>query len=798
MDCSYMFFLHSIPTLHKAESRLLMKLGWQSFDRICYFLSYGSEAELKDFVANPAEFIKHREDLPIVASDAVPVYLDISTGKVLVPAKVLDASARRQLAKRKGLQPEELTEDIHLVAEGASRQDKDRLTWLCRQNLNHYFKKVKPGVPAVRVAGRMLDSILFVHCSTVIRLEDICPFTDTYLKDQNMVINGKKVDKKKGEKVHPQLLKPWRELRRKRPDLFQQGVRVWGSPNAYQNEPSCSLHTELLEEEFPNGCLHQVDMFSGELTEVVESQNYCRNQVKTIIPPKQTAKAQVTDILFSRIGKAAGNEKKQELRRAQRRKAKEEGVAAKLEAGCFESLSIVIAMHKRCVEAAEEGKVEQCFRKSGYLAYEFGEEGMQKAEGERWNGLPLGGSNLPKKYLDLRFGHVDEKGVPVKPDWSELHEHRRKAREAAADDKRIRAKGTAQAFKPKEGKAALMAQNQKGSDEKAEQALKVEVEELWTEADHCRGVLSEYLPQQSIDEEADEKAERITIDLSVWEGLEESKEDLWMALPPKRRRQIIDEARTEMVTSQGKTQSKADEQEELEAAKMHSKEDRRKGQKAALRAELAAKDKDAVLASLVPRLYTKEERQKAAAERRKQQQKNKPSAKKKKASPSKPSLKFKPSAFAKSSLKRKPSFKNKPSAKKKAQEKSKEKNDRKTAWQSMRRAVERLHKIGDLHGIPRKPGPCLGKSGTAKNLLDSFEGVAESKAESGSSNEAEKAVELLALAKKLEADLETTEKREVAFLEAALEMDKLKAKAKQQGTVRDPDLIHYFFCPCSF
>ena len=144
-----------------------MKLGWQSFDRLCYFLSYGSEAELKDFVAEPKKFIEHREELPIVASDAVPVYLDISTGKVLVPAKVLDACARRQLAKRKGLEPEELTEDIHLVAEGASRQDKDRLTWLCRQNCNNYFKKVREGEPAVRVTGRMLDSILFVHCSTV-------------------------------------------------------------------------------------------------------------------------------------------------------------------------------------------------------------------------------------------------------------------------------------------------------------------------------------------------------------------------------------------------------------------------------------------------------------------------------------------------------------------------------------------------------------------------------------------------------------------------------------------------------
>jgi len=149
-------------------------------------------------------------------------------------------------------------------------------------------------------------------------------------------------------------------------------------------------------------------------------------------------------------------------------------------------------------------------------------------------------------------------------------------------------------------------------------------------------------------------------------------------------------------------------------------------------------------------------------------------------------------------LKRKPSFTNKPSAKKKAAEKSKEKDQRKTTWQSMRNVVDRLQKIGDLHGIPRKRGKGFGKGATAKNLLDSFEEVAESKAESGSSKEEEKAVELLALAKQLEADLARTEQREVAFLEATLEVQKLKAKGQKQGTARDPDPINYFFCPCSF
>ena len=61
-------------------------------------------------------------------------------------------------------------------------------------------------------------------------------------------------------------------------------------------------------------------------------------------------------------------------------------------------------MHKRCVEDASKGEVEEILRKTGFLAHDFGPHGMTLAEGKRWTNLPLGGANLPKKYMDLRFG----------------------------------------------------------------------------------------------------------------------------------------------------------------------------------------------------------------------------------------------------------------------------------------------------------------------------------------------------------------------------------------------------------
>ena len=204
-----------------------MQLGWQSWDRLVYILAYGSDEDLTDFVADPEAFIKDREDLPICAHDAVPVYLDISSGKILVSTSVLGAISWRRLAKKKSQQPEELTEDIHLVAEGASRQDRDRLTWLCKQICYNYFKKGIPEKPAPRIRGEMLRSILFTHCATFVRLELICPASNTWLEDEDFWLNGIHVVRKAGDKVAAYLMKACRDERARHPELFEQGVLIW-------------------------------------------------------------------------------------------------------------------------------------------------------------------------------------------------------------------------------------------------------------------------------------------------------------------------------------------------------------------------------------------------------------------------------------------------------------------------------------------------------------------------------------------------------------------------------------------
>ena len=78
--------------------------------------------------------------------------------------------------------------------------------------------------------GKVLPSILLshgVHC----RLEDICPDTDTWLKDVEFIWNGQPVTRKKGDKVPGNLMPSWRKLRKQEPELFQR-IRVWQQPCA--------------------------------------------------------------------------------------------------------------------------------------------------------------------------------------------------------------------------------------------------------------------------------------------------------------------------------------------------------------------------------------------------------------------------------------------------------------------------------------------------------------------------------------------------------------------------------------
>ena len=409
------------------ESKLVCLLTWNSFDRLCYTLSYGTDAELACFTPMPvADFREKVEDMVLVNTDAVPIYADPSTDKVLVPTDVLHAQQKRRFAKKHGLETEAVPDMLHLCASGDSRQDKNRLTWLARLAVHNGFKKGTEENPAPRLAGRVLKSHFFVHCETTTWLDDICSVTNTWLRSHSFSENGKHVNRVKGEPVPKTLLTSWRAVRDLFPDLFI-NVVVIGNQKAYQNEINCARHAELLQEEIGDFLvMHQVDMFSGELSETVEKVNFILSQCKTLIGPKLTAKLQSIDVWAAICGKNASRDTLAQQRRRMRRKAKLDGVSSKLSAGAYECMELVNSMHDALVKEAKQGKVEMTFRKCGFFAVEPGPKGMRPTSGPRWDGLPLGGSNLPQSFLDDRLDHFDSDFIPCKPDWARLHELRLK------------------------------------------------------------------------------------------------------------------------------------------------------------------------------------------------------------------------------------------------------------------------------------------------------------------------------------------------------------------------------------
>ena len=80
------------------------------------------------------------------------------------------------------------------------------------------------------------------------------------------------------------------------------------------------------------------------------------------------------------------------------------------------------------------------------------------------------------------------------------------------------------------------------------------------------GVLPEYLTQDSIldEQEFKQAEEEIHIDLPVWEGIQNQGEEAWLAIPPKRRRQILDAALTESLTVSTKADCPIEKQKEKE------------------------------------------------------------------------------------------------------------------------------------------------------------------------------------------------------------------------------------------
>ena len=249
-----------------------------------------------------------------------------------------------------------------LDVQGATRKDKNRLTWICRDVLLGLFSLKPEEIPA----GHMLSSVLIVPCDQPCRLKDISlEEPAVWTRDHEVLVKGKLVERKKGEPVG-QLMRGWRDHRRKLPELYLDGaVEIYGQHQSTMDQSICTLLSDQLRnEELPKlGCRNaivQTDCAGCEHTPLVKAVKYDNQQVDHIIGPKQTQPMQRVDLGHAKRGKDAQRHAVSLLRRKQRAKAYDEGSAALLVSKHTEMLLLLRDMHAACVEAAEDERQSVC------------------------------------------------------------------------------------------------------------------------------------------------------------------------------------------------------------------------------------------------------------------------------------------------------------------------------------------------------------------------------------------------------------------------------------------------------
>ena len=90
------------------------------------------------------------------------------------------------------------------------------------------------------------------------------------------------------------------------------------APKATEDTIIASFLSDLIVEEGRKYTMKSVDCKTMEHSEYMTMKNFVSNQVKHVIGMRQTAKTQVTDVRYARLGKVAAEKEKQMRRKVHR------------------------------------------------------------------------------------------------------------------------------------------------------------------------------------------------------------------------------------------------------------------------------------------------------------------------------------------------------------------------------------------------------------------------------------------------------------------------------------------------
>ena len=205
-----------------------------------------------------------------------------------------------------------------------------------------------------------------------------------------------------------------------KPKGRETGLRIWMQPSATCVEIVCAWYALLLKEE-REWALHNVDLFTGEVTEILERLTYEQSQPKSTIGPRRTSKILVTDVRESRVGKVGLAAAQAKQRRAKRLAAKHDCTASTMEATVDDLVESMYAIHSATVKDAIQNKgVPKAYRMGGWCAFQMTQDGWDVATGPEWKGCPMENNRVDKTTWARRYENLDEKGKPKPPPFERV------------------------------------------------------------------------------------------------------------------------------------------------------------------------------------------------------------------------------------------------------------------------------------------------------------------------------------------------------------------------------------------
>ena len=438
--------------LTPAEECTRCRLTWQDFDYMLHACTLSKE-RLQEYVAAPADFIAHAEDMVVEFEDEVGMWVGMDQSKV-----TLDLEQSQQMNKRRKLstgllKDAEKLEDLkNEVGAGQTQvrgaegkgEDKKRITIMHRLILRNVAQTATKRLKPKGELARTVIVLPGIHANA-----DYMSFDEAghavWNQDWDYEYLGKSVMHRKGEKLGNTMLQ-LQHIKKAFPHLMEKFL-VLQQPAAYRDAIIVAWCMLDLHKKYPY-VLQQHDLLGAQATTEVKKLRHLLNIPECLIAGNMTDCLQLTDIMIANVVKSIARQEMPGIRRWMKAKALAQGGGMKYTVGSLEILMIAEKIDDGLKSWLEDYDfIFSAARQGGHLAYvpdlvenklipveeaakhwpatplsakAAGKSDKEREKLARVEVPPLGGAKIDAHWLQDRMKWFDTDGLPTEPDWTAM------------------------------------------------------------------------------------------------------------------------------------------------------------------------------------------------------------------------------------------------------------------------------------------------------------------------------------------------------------------------------------------